>query len=54
MEVFHELFAAHRSAAMVLHLMHRLVGRGDLPGDQPIWRANPAADVLDRLLRTAD
>lgn len=51
--VFHELFAAYRYAAIVVRVMNRLVARGDLPADQTIWLENPAATVLDELVRTA-
>ncbi len=46
----YELFAGVRYSAIVVRVMNRVVGRGQLPADQVIWRENPAAHALKQLL----
>lgn len=47
---FHEVFAGARYCAIVVRVMNRLVGRGDLPADNTIWLHNPASTALAELL----
>lgn len=47
---YYELLGAVRYSAIVVRVMNRLVDRGDLPEDQPIWLNNPAATALSQLL----
>lgn len=47
---YYELLGAVRYSAIVVRVMNRLVDRGDLPEDQPIWLNNPAATALAQLL----
>ena len=46
---WYEIFAAARYTAIVVRVMNRLVGRGDLPADQTIWLENPATVCLQQL-----
>jgi aminoglycoside phosphotransferase (APT) family kinase protein len=47
---YHEVLGAVRYSAVVVRVMNRLVDRGELPEDQPIWLHNPAATALGQLL----
>lgn len=47
---YHEMLGAVRYSAIVVRVMNRLVDRGELPEDQPIWLHNPAATALGQLL----
>jgi len=47
---YHEIFGAVRYSTVVIRVMNRLVARGDLSADQPIWLHNPAATALSQLL----
>jgi aminoglycoside phosphotransferase (APT) family kinase protein len=47
---FHEIFAATRYTAIVVRVMNRLEGRGQLPSDHTIWRDNPASTCLAEML----
>jgi hypothetical protein len=44
------VLGAVRYSAVVVRVMNRLVDRGELPEDQPIWLHNPAATALGQLL----
>jgi aminoglycoside phosphotransferase (APT) family kinase protein len=47
---YFEVLAAVRYAAIVVRVMNRLVARGTIPEDNPIWLTNPASDALARIL----
>ena len=47
---YYEVFGAVRYSSIVVRVMNRLVDRGVLPADQPIWLQNPAATALSQLL----
>jgi aminoglycoside phosphotransferase (APT) family kinase protein len=47
---YHEVLGAVRYSVVVVRVMNRLVDRGELPADQPIWLHNPAATALGQLL----
>ena len=52
--LYFEILAAARYAAIVVRVMNRMVGRGQLPADQTIWLNNPAAVALSQLLTRLD
>lgn len=45
----HQIFAAYRYCAIVVHVMNRSVARGLVPADHEVWLHNPAATCLDQL-----
>ncbi len=47
---YFEVLGGMRYSAIVVRVMNRMVGRGQLPPDQTIWRENPAATALAQLL----
>jgi aminoglycoside phosphotransferase (APT) family kinase protein len=47
---YYEVLAAFRYSAIVVRVMNRMVGRGLMPADHPLWQENPATSALKDLL----